>query len=382
MYLFSLNGEVSERLYPIEINRAYEQIRENQYIIPEELGDFPSLKQIVFLAPDATATEKSDFFSLNQGFSYIRPLNKNGELAGYLRFDIHNQSDTSLRNVQIIINGILFIVLLLFVLLFLYIRRAILQPFHQISNLPFELSKGTLVREIPQPKSRYFGRFIWGLNMLRETLDKQKEKELKLLKERKTMVLSLSHDIKTPLSAIQLNAQALSKNLYVDEKKRLQLLSDIYQKSREIESFVGEIMKTSKEELLAFDVPLQYFYFADLMKSIEEYYRDRLVLLQIDFQVAPYDNHLVWGNLERLKEVLQNIIENGIKYGDGKLIGIRFCREENFQLITIYNSGNTLPKQEQLQMFNSFWRGSNSEGKAGNGLGLYICKQLLTLMEG
>lgn len=52
------------------------------------------------------------------------------------------------------------------------------------------------------------------------------------------------------------------------------------------------------------------------------------------------------------------------------------------QLIIVENTGTPLASTELPYMFTSFWRGSNSEGKKGNGLGLYICKQLLHKMGG
>ena len=52
------------------------------------------------------------------------------------------------------------------------------------------------------------------------------------------------------------------------------------------------------------------------------------------------------------------------------------------QLITVTNTGCTLEQKELPQLFESFHRGSNAEGKRGNGLGLFICKRLMTLMGG
>jgi len=80
--------------------------------------------------------------------------------------------------------------------------------------------------------------------------------------------------------------------------------------------------------------------------------------------------------------VLQNIIENAIKYGDGKRIEILFSEEDDCQLITVKNSGNTLPDTEIFHIFESFQRGTNADGKSGSGLGLYICRQLMRKMNG
>ena len=88
------------------------------------------------------------------------------------------------------------------------------------------------------------------------------------------------------------------------------------------------------------------------------------------------------GDPDRLTEVLQNIIENAIKYGDGKSIALSFSDEEDCRIITVTNSGCTLEKEELAHIFDSFYRGSNVGSKSGNGLGLYICRQLTRAMGG
>ena len=80
--------------------------------------------------------------------------------------------------------------------------------------------------------------------------------------------------------------------------------------------------------------------------------------------------------------MLQNIMENAVKYGDGRRIAIEFLEEEDCVLVTIKNSGNSLPDTELLHIFDSFWRGSNAGTSAGSGLGLYICRQLMQQMGG
>lgn len=86
--------------------------------------------------------------------------------------------------------------------------------------------------------------------------------------------------------------------------------------------------------------------------------------------------------LEVKQEVFENIMENAVKYGDGRAIGISFEREENCMLVTVENTGSSLPEQELVHIFESFYRGFNGEGKKGNGLGLYICRQILHKMQG
>ena len=75
-------------------------------------------------------------------------------------------------------------------------------------------------------------------------------------------------------------------------------------------------------------------------------------------------------------------MENAIKYGDGKSISISFDEEEDCKLITVSNTGCTLEENEISNVFDSFYRGSNTANIQGNGLGLYIVKQLMKRMDG
>ena len=95
-----------------------------------------------------------------------------------------------------------------------------------------------------------------------------------------------------------------------------------------------------------------------------------------------YTDCLINGDIDRSVEVMQNIMENAIKYGDGKNASISFSEEDGCILVTVANSGCTLPDTDLPHIFDSFWRGANAENEKGSGLGLYICRQLMHKMNG
>ena len=196
------------------------------------------------------------------------------------------------------------------------------------------------------------------------------------------LLLSLSHDIKTPLSAIKLYSKALSKGLYTNKEKQLEIAENINAKADEIEGYVAEIITASREEFLSLDVNIGEFYLSELVTKIKLYYTEKLSLIKTDFFVGEYGDCLINGDLDRSVEVVQNIMENAIKYGDGKEISISFSEEEGCILIAVKNSGCTLPDTDLPHIFESFWRGANAENLKGSGLGLYICRQLMHKMNG
>lgn len=267
-------------------------------------------------------------------------------------------------------------------LVFVFINQKIVKPFSDVSSLPKELAKGNLSIPIKEEKSKFFGKFLWGMDMLREKLEQDKVTELELVKEKKTLILSLSHDIKTPLSAIELYTKALSSHLYDDEEKRKQALTGITNNTELIRQYVDEISKASREDFLKLEVTCGEFYLTALMNHILDYYKDKMKQIHTEFIIDEVEDCLLYGDFDRSIEVIQNICENAIKYGDGKWIHISFSEEEGCKLITVKNSGCSLKEEELTNIFDSFYRGSNSEDVQGSGLGLYICKELLHKMDG
>jgi len=280
------------------------------------------------------------------------------------------------------VNVIAGILLIGVIFVYIYIRVNIIKPFNSMSTMPYELAKGNLNMPLTENKNKFFGKFVWGMDLLRENLEENKTKELELQKERKMLLLSLSHDIKTPLSAIKLYSKALSKNLYKTEEKRDEILINISDKVDEIEAYISEIVKASKEDFLHFEVNNGEFYMKDVMEAIREYYQEKMQLNQIDFTLSEYRNSMVYGDKDRLIEVIQNVIENAIKYGDGKKIWLDMSKDEESYTIKVFNTGCKLSERELPHIFDSFFRGTNVDKQQGSGLGLYICRSLMHLMEG
>lgn len=298
------------------------------------------------------------------------------------RFDYRTPSNERQNNVIVAVNIALILMSMVILAILAYIRCKILKPFHALHEVPYELSRGNLTIPVKENKNQFFGKFVWGINMLRENMEQQKQRELALMHDKKTLVLSISHDIKTPLSAIKLYSQALSRGLYKDAAKKIEIAESINEKADEIEKFISQIIKASNEDFLNLEVSKGEFYLTELIYKISEYYKEKLELIRITFTIDNYSDCLLKGDLDRSIEVLQNIIENAVKYGDGHYIKIAFAEESDCQLITVQNSGCTLSETELPHIFDSFWRGSNTGSNAGSGLGLAICRQLMHKMNG
>lgn len=356
----------SGRPYLVEVSRLSGEI--------EKSGNIPDLSDLKYVT--AVVKQGDDFYTSHSDY-VIREIK--GELY---RFDYTADNSVKQREFIITVNIILGIMALLIIAVMVFIRVKILSPFEKLTDVPYELSKGNLTTPVKETKNRFFGRFIWGVDLLRENMEEQKERELKLQRDKKMLLLSLSHDIKTPLSAIKLYSKALSKGLYSDKEKQLEIAENINSKADEIEGYVSQIITASREDFLSLDVNNGEFYLSELVSKIKVYYTEKLSLIKTQFSVDEYSDCILKGDIDRSVEVIQNVIENAIKYGDGKNINLLFSEEEGCILVTVKNSGCTLPDTDLPHIFESFWRGENAEKEKGSGLGLYICRQLMLKMNG
>lgn len=365
---FYQNNNSSGRLYLVEARRVVKEIEEQKLEASEiETMSFNQYETIVGMK-EFVAGEFCDNDYLVE------------EIDGKL-YRIEYAEERSPR-LPLYINISLFGMMIVTNIVLVYVYHKVLKPFRDMSNLSYELAKGNLSMPVKEEKSKLFGRFLWGMDMLREKLEETKEKELAFQKERKTLILSLSHDIKTPLSSIELYSKALSEHLYDTQERKDEALQGIARNVKEIKGYVNEIVTASREDFLNLEVRKGEYYLSEVMKATESYYQDKLSVIHTEFEVDEIPECLVRGDRNRMVEVLQNVMENAIKYGDGKRIRISFGEEEDCKLIQIENSGCNLKKEELPNLFDSFYRGSNSAGMKGNGLGLYICKTLMRKMDG
>lgn len=382
-FVFQTKEEKENLQYKVEINEIVKGLETNHQFSKPDLHDKRFIKEVTFLPLEEAKEEEKvrQFYHNKNGMnSLFQPFFIGESLEGYLRFDYQSQENT--EDILWLTEGIVSAAFLFIFLLLFYVKNKIVQPFHVLSDMPYELSKGHLKGELNESKNRFFGKFVWGISMLRDTLDEKKTKELKMEKDKKMLLLSLSHDIKIPLSTIKLYAKALSEGVYDSEEKRIHAAKQIEKHSLEIEEFVKEIINTSREDILSVEVNNSEFYLKEYIEKVKKYYEPRCSLSLTELSVEKYENKLLTGDIDKALEVMENLFENAFKYGDGKRISISFYEEDYCQIIRVFNSGTPIAAEEMPHLFDSFYRGSNTGEKDGNGLGLYIARQIMRKMEG
>ena len=353
----------NEGIYRVEAKRLADEIAETGNY---DLEKYPHITGVIGAGDGELYISDEHYLIIEAGGTLYR-----------VEYTVGNE-----RHSIVAINCVLGALFVLMIGLLYYIREHIIVPFGRLSDVPKELARGNLSVMIPEEKSRFFGKFTWGVNLLRESIEESRKKEITMQRDKKLLLLSLSHDIKTPLSAIKLNAKALAKGLYKDEEKQRAAAESINSRADEIERFVNEITKAAGEDFMSFEVTQGEAFLSVIITRIDARYAPQLAMSGTEFVIQKIDDCILSCDPDRLAECLQNLIENAIKYGDGRRIEINFDKMDGCELITVLNTGCTLEAKELPQIFESFHRGNNADRVQGNGLGLFICKRLMSLMGG
>lgn len=367
----------------IEINEFMSALSFDSEIEKMDIDPYQYIQAVSFIPANNIAKQDniSFFQEQNKNSISIQPWYVEDVLKGYIKFE-YVVPAYHFYQILWIMEGTLLLLEVFILLVLWYIKRFVIVPFHRLSALPQQLASGHYKGNIVMEKGKYFREYLWSMGQLKDTLDISKKRQLDLVKEKKQMLLSLSHDVKTPLNLIKLYNKALQDNLYQEENSRKLAMMQIDNKASEIEEYIEKIITSAKEDILDLQVNHGEFYLQDLLIKVLAVYKEQCVLRNIDCIVHEFENRLLKGDIERSQEVLENLFENAFKYGDGKKIEISFYEEDYCQLIQFYSSGNPVQDYEYNHLFDSFFRGSNRKGQTGSGLGLYICHELMTKMGG
>ena len=337
---------------------------------------------IVYLSPDTKKSGVNNVTDLTSSQS-VWVLYEKDRFAGFLVFSFN---DETYAQKSVIMNGCIIASFVLTTGIILYIHLRILRPFQKFSLYPERLSKGIFTDKLPETKNRYFGKFVWGVNMLGDKMSYDKKHINRLIEERQTLLATIAHGIKTPVSNIKLYADAVETGLYqldgVPNEKDAEIAAKINKNADDIANLVQEMIQTSMEGLVDFEPNLQSFYSKEIKEYIDEEYTNRLKVLKIPYEVECINNTLVSSDKNGILRVVSQFLENAIKYGDGTGISVVIEKQEEGHYFTVRNKGNIVPKKELPYLFNSFWRGSNAEQTQGSGIGLYEAKQIALRLSG
>jgi PAS domain S-box-containing protein len=249
-------------------------------------------------------------------------------------------------------------------------------PGHDEVVIPIETSRGE--RWISISGVRFFGGTVYAF---RDLTDARQLEEIKA-----DFIATASHELRTPLAAVYGAAQTLLRHDFaLDEVGRERFVSLIADESERLGRIVNEILLANQLDAGRLDIEVEPFDPHDLVERVVEAtrtYAPPSVKLAI---VAPDGLPRVSADLDKVRQVLVNLVENAIKYSpDGGRVEVGVKGREDFVRFHVRDEGLGVAPEEEERIFEKFYRADPqmTRGVGGTGLGLYICKELIGRMGG
>ena len=194
-----------------------------------------------------------------------------------------------------------------------------------------------------------------------------------------------SHELKTPLTALKLQAQVFKRNamkekdLYYSKEKVNQLIDQMETQATRLSKLVDEMLDVSRIRSGLFVLNKTHFNLSQQLFNIQNQLSSS-ELGQISFTITP--DLFINGDPDRLAQVFHHLIQNALKYGDSGPIEVCLHQKRKKILFTVKDSGRGISVENQSKIFNRFQRAVAASEISGLGLGLYIVKEIVESHSG
>ncbi len=279
--------------------------------------------------------------------------------------------------------AVLILLILLSMLLALWLYRAILRPIRELKKATNEIKEGNLDYELKVKEKDEIGQLCMDFEEMRQRLKDNAEEKLQYEKENKELIRNISHDLKTPITAIKGYVEGIMDGVASSPERIDKYIRTIYNKANDMDKLIDELTFYSK-----IDTNKIPYTFAKI--NINAYFEDcaeelgmELEAKNIDLGFFDYTEEpvTVIADAEQLKRVINNIISNSVKYLDKKkgIINIRLKDDGDFVQIEIEDNGKGIAARDLPNIFERFYRtdSSRNSSKGGSGIGLSIVKKII-----
>ena len=291
-------------------------------------------------------------------------------LSDYLR-----GTNTGINYTPIIIMASISVLFVL--VLFIYVYYQILRPFDKLKGFASEIAGGNFDLPLEYERSNYFGKFTWSFDMMRNEIKKARRCEKEAIENNKTVIASLSHDIKTPIASIKAYSEALEANMDNTYEERMNYINVIMRKADEVKKLTDDLFVHSISDMDRISFNNENINLNDVIINSSNDFSANTPINYIN----NVKDAFIYADRDRVYQVFENIINNSIKYANTK-IDITLDEKNSEYIVSIKDYGKGIDDSDMPFIFEKFYRGNNSKEKQGTGLGLYIVKYMMEKMSG
>ena len=277
-------------------------------------------------------------------------------------------------------------VLILFItggMLTAWVYRSILWPIGKLQEATKQIRDGNLDFTLDVEDDDEIGQLCQNFEEMRIRLKESTEEKIQYDKESKELISNISHDLKTPITAIKGYAEGLMEGVASSPEKRDKYIRTIYNKANDMDRLINELTFYSK-----IDTNKIPYTFSKI--NVANYFRDCVEEVGLELEARGIElgyfnfvdeDVMVIADAEQMKRVINNIIGNSLKYMDKKngIINIRILDVGDFVQVEIEDNGKGIGQKELPYIFDRFYRtdSSRNSSKGGSGIGLSIVKKII-----
>lgn len=265
----------------------------------------------------------------------------------------------------------------------LWIYRSIAVPLVKLKKATKNIKEGNLDFVLEVEGNDEFSQLCQDFEEMRKRLKESTEEKILMDKENKELISNISHDLKTPITAVKGYVEGIMDGVADTPEKMDRYIRTIYNKANDMDRLINELTFYSK-----IDTNRIPYTFNKI--NVREYFDDCVEEVGLDLESKnielSYFNSvendvLVIADAEQLKRVINNIVGNSIKYMDKPkgYISIRVKDVGDFIQVEIEDNGRGIAAKDLPAIFDRFFRAdaSRNSSKGGSGIGLSIVRKII-----
>lgn len=266
--------------------------------------------------------------------------------------------------------------------LILWIYRSVSVPLEKLQRAARNIKEGNLDFEIKAESNDEIGQLCQDFEEMRLRLKAQAEEKVAFDRENKELISNISHDLKTPITAIKGYVEGIMDGVADTPEKRDRYLKMIYSKANEMDSLINELSLYTNINNNA--IPYEFHrvsvkdYFNDCMEEVHATLMSKNMTLT--YRNYCDDDVMVIVDPDQLKRVINNIVTNSIKYMDKEYgqVDISIYDNDAEVKIAINDNGRGIDTDSLPHIFDRMYRADSArQSRGGSGLGLAICKKIV-----
>ena len=254
--------------------------------------------------------------------------------------------------------------------------RNIIAPLDKVTSAAKRIAQGDLEQRVDIQGSGEVAELGESFNGMAETLSRDRDL-------RQNMIADIAHELRTPLSILQGNTEAMIDGVMKPDAENL---GSIHQETLHLAQMVDDLRTLSLAEAGQLKYHLQNVNISEVVTTVMEGYKAQLAGSSIHAMIKTEEGlPTVWADPDRIAQVIRNLLGNAIKYSpEGSSITFRLTAGRDGVKVSVIDDGIGIPAEDLPHVFDRFYRvdRSRSRSTGGSGLGLAIVKQLVEAQDG